>query len=422
MAITGGDVTVVIPTLPERAEQLERALASVAAQTVKPGDVVVEVDHRRAGAHVARNAALAKVTTSWVAFLDDDDLFHPDHLEVLIDGANTSGADLVSSYPEADQAGSQDSLYCCYKGQVCQPPLDVPWGPEQIEHLDTRRGEMCPHCGGRRGSFIMNTNLVRMDLVRKIGGVPAPGSMGKHFAGHGAEDYLFLLALLDAGARFHHVTGVRTWTYHVKTRPRPTHPLAIARAAIGEYGAIQKEGELAGFLAVLMDLDPRVVVEIGSASGGTLYAWQQLPTVRRVVAIDMPGGPYGDGDYQMNDHGCEVIYGDSHDPATLHHLEDVLGTDPLDVLFIDGDHSYDGVKADWEMYSPLVRSGGVVGFHDICNHDGVQIYWDGKPASVDVDMFWRQLQLADPSGDEIITTPRHWGGIGWRTIRRDDAG
>ena len=37
----------------------------------------------------------------------------------------------------------------------------------------------------------------------------------------------------------------------------------------------------------------------------------------------------------------------------------------LDFLFIDGDHSYDGVKADFEMYAPMVRPGGLIAFHDI---------------------------------------------------------
>jgi len=36
-----------------------------------------------------------------------------------------------------------------------------------------------------------------------------------------------------------------------------------------------------------------------------------------------------------------------------------------DFLFIDGDHTYEGVEGDFEMYSPLVRRGGIIAFHDI---------------------------------------------------------
>ena len=37
---------------------------------------------------------------------------------------------------------------------------------------------------------------------------------------------------------------------------------------------------------------------------------------------------------------------------------------PLDVLFIDGDHSYGAVLADLETWAPQVRSGGMVLCHD----------------------------------------------------------
>jgi predicted O-methyltransferase YrrM len=37
---------------------------------------------------------------------------------------------------------------------------------------------------------------------------------------------------------------------------------------------------------------------------------------------------------------------------------------PIDFVFIDGDHSYDGLRADWEGWAPLVAPGGVVALHD----------------------------------------------------------
>jgi len=52
---------------------------------------------------------------------------------------------------------------------------------------------------------------------------------------------------------------------------------------------------------------------------------------------------------------------------------------PIDLLFIDGDHSYQGVKSDFEMYSPLVRDSGIVAFHDIAHARsdyGVKLFWN----------------------------------------------
>lgn len=179
------------------------------------------------------------------------------------------------------------------------------------------------------------------------------------------------------------------------------HPLAIARTAVRTHGAIQKEQELASFLALLADHPPRVVVEIGSDAGGTLWAWQQIGA-RRVIGVDQPRGPYSSGQL-LDEHGAEVVYGDSHDQATLETLKGLLGGDEVDLLFIDGDHSYQGVRKDFEMYSPLVRPDGMIGFHDICHHPH-------RP-DVDVDMLWRQLGNGAWK-DEIVTDPPTWGGIG----------
>jgi len=40
------------------------------------------------------------------------------------------------------------------------------------------------------------------------------------------------------------------------------------------------------------------------------------------------------------------------------------GLPPLDFIFIDGDHSYEGLKTDWTGWSPLLAPGGVVALHD----------------------------------------------------------
>ena len=78
----------------------------------------------------------------------------------------------------------------------------------------------------------------------------------------------------------------------------------------------------------------------------------------------------------------------------------------IDLLFIDGDHSYAGVRRDFEMYAPLVTPrGGLVAFHDIVPTD-----WDG----CEVHRYWRELaadgrlrteSFTDPAGDRM-------GGIG----------
>jgi predicted O-methyltransferase YrrM len=73
---------------------------------------------------------------------------------------------------------------------------------------------------------------------------------------------------------------------------------------------------------------------------------------------------------------------------------------PIDVLFIDGDHSYEGCMDDWRNFSPYIKSGGWVFFHD-CDETSpgvVQVFdeigrgWHNKGKSPDqrCSMAWVQ--------------------------------
>lgn len=57
------------------------------------------------------------------------------------------------------------------------------------------------------------------------------------------------------------------------------------------------------------------------------------------------------------------ILGDTRKPETLKALKEKLRRRLIDILFIDGLHTYEGVKSDFETYSPLCN--GIVAFHDI---------------------------------------------------------
>jgi predicted O-methyltransferase YrrM len=180
------------------------------------------------------------------------------------------------------------------------------------------------------------------------------------------------------------------------------HPLTLARAAVAEHGAMQKDQELASFAALVMDLEPKVIVEIGSDAGGTLWLWQQLAP--RVIGITLEKawvGVFSTG-RDLDAHDCDMIIGDSHDVNVRHELEVTLGGEWIDVLFIDGDHSYQGAKTDFEMYSPLVRPGGIVAFHDIMPCVNLP--------EIQVSRFWNTL---DGDKEEIVVRPDISGyGIG----------
>jgi predicted O-methyltransferase YrrM len=85
----------------------------------------------------------------------------------------------------------------------------------------------------------------------------------------------------------------------------------------------------------------------------------------------------------------------------------------LDFLFIDGDHSLAGVKSDFEMYSPLVRPGGFVAFHDIVP-DYQMRYGTFTGTSVgEVPLFWAELKRLHAGTQDLIESPDQDGyGIG----------
>lgn len=95
---------------------------------------------------------------------------------------------------------------------------------------------------------------------------------------------------------------------------------------------------------------------------------------------------------------------DSHQQTTLDQVKTLLAGRPLDLLFLDGDHTYEGVKQDFQLYSPLVRSGGLVAFHDIVPVD----QWE----HCEVDKFWKEIKQSHESREFIDTTDLTFGGIG----------
>lgn len=188
-----------------------------------------------------------------------------------------------------------------------------------------------------------------------------------------------------------------------------------ARAA-KRRGAMQKLREFAPLVALVASGSPRVVVEIGTARGGTFYAWCRAAAPdATIVSIDLPGGPFGgesgpaDTDmlrsYGRPAQDLHFLRSDSHDPKTRGRLEEILDGRAVDFLMIDGDHSYDGVKRDFEMYEPLVGAGKPIAFHDIVPHP--------HAPACEVDRFWNEIKGGRPYLEFVDgNAPDQYGGIG----------
>lgn len=121
VAATGVPViplTVVTATIPERADMLHELGQCIARQTVRPYEWIVATDWDREGPAAVLKRLVADVDTEWVFRCDDDDLYDPNHFEVI--GANlTDRADIVYTWPRIDPLGHFDDPT---RGTPCRTP------------------------------------------------------------------------------------------------------------------------------------------------------------------------------------------------------------------------------------------------------------------------------------------------------------
>lgn len=177
----------------------------------------------------------------------------------------------------------------------------------------------------------------------------------------------------------------------------------------------QVREEILGLLRVLEERRPKTIIEIGTAWGGTLFLFTRVVDAHAsIISVDLPSGLFHGGyaNYRMvlyksfarEAQVVHLVRADSHSPETLEQVKKLLEGRAVDFLMIDGDHSYEGVKKDFETYSPLVKPGGLVAFHDICK---------GPVESVGgVPRFWSEISGNHKSGTFLKGANQGGGGIG----------
>jgi len=176
----------------------------------------------------------------------------------------------------------------------------------------------------------------------------------------------------------------------------------------------QKTTEIKKLSDIVIQTDPKIVVEIGTKKGGTLFLWSRITMAKKIISIDLPGGEFGGGYHYKKKRLYEnfasdkptqiiLIQKDSHIQETKSLLIKYLNDDKIDFLFIDGDHTYEGAKQDYEMYAPLVNKNGIIVFHDIVPRSN---------STYQVNKFWDEIKN-NYRYKEIIENPKQTSmGIG----------
>jgi predicted O-methyltransferase YrrM len=176
--------------------------------------------------------------------------------------------------------------------------------------------------------------------------------------------------------------------------------------------ADQVYDEILQLANTLREARPKTILEIGTAGGGTLFLLCHMASANAtIISVDLPGGKFGGGypawktplykSFASRGQTLCLIRDNSHQSETLEKVKSVLGEQKVDFLFIDGDHTYNGVKQDFEMYYHLVTDGGIAAFHDIV---------PGLPESVGgVPQFWQEIKGQYETA-EIV---KDWGQGGY---------
>ncbi|MBM3254640.1 MAG: class I SAM-dependent methyltransferase [Candidatus Omnitrophica bacterium] len=177
----------------------------------------------------------------------------------------------------------------------------------------------------------------------------------------------------------------------------------------------QVKKEILKLLIILNRIKPNSVLEIGTESGGTLFLFTRVASEdATIISIDLPGGPFGGGypkwrvpfykSFALPNQKIHLLRADSHDETTLEKVKTILTGREIDFLFIDGDHTYEGVKKDFEMYSPLVKKNGIIALHDIVPHL--------RRPNCKVSRFWNEIKFKYDHVEIVNDWNQNWAGIG----------
>jgi hypothetical protein len=158
---------------------------------------------------------------------------------------------------------------------------------------------------------------------------------------------------------------------------------------IGGPRCEQHKRELDWFTEIATAKQARTCLVIGSRNGGLEHQLMQ----HGITCTSIDIAPQPDNTWP------DVIIGDSSDPAVR---DAARAKGPFDIVFIDGDHGYTGVKADWEYARSLAPK--LIAFHDIA--DTIKHRREG----CEVDRLWSEIKRSHDTVENIVGCG--WGGIG----------
>jgi predicted O-methyltransferase YrrM len=178
------------------------------------------------------------------------------------------------------------------------------------------------------------------------------------------------------------------------------------------FKLVQNEPEITGLLDLMETIQPRVVCEIGTRTCGTSFLLSQaIASVQTFIGLDLYVANWTQ--FKMFARPGQELHpleGSSYSDEMVERVRGILAGRKFDVLFIDGDHTYEGAKKDFLKYRSFVREGGLIAFHDIVQDHRTRLGTNTLGYSGGVPTLWNKLKAAYPH-HEFIVNPEQDGFV-----------
>lgn len=189
---------------------------------------------------------------------------------------------------------------------------------------------------------------------------------------------------------------------------------SVFQFACDVLGPHQKRSEIERLIEFAEQRRPTTALEIGMAQAGTTFLLKErISTLNLLMGVDI----HLHNVFLLeafNRRGCQLQFfeGDSALPEIKSGIVEALSGRKLDLLFIDGDHSYEGVKSDFENYKGLVSEGGMIIFHDICEDFQTRYGIHSGNYTGGVPRFWKEVKGAFENYEFVDNADQDGFGIG----------
>lgn len=183
------------------------------------------------------------------------------------------------------------------------------------------------------------------------------------------------------------------------------------------FRPLQKKSEILRLIEIVRSFRPSAICEIGAAGCGTTFLLAEAAASdATIITLDLAfteSRKTAIRCFARKKQRMVALQEDSHNLNTIQIVRDYLAEQSLDMLYLDGDHSYEGIKSDFRFYSPLVRPGGLIVFHDIVPDFKTRYGIETSSDVGGVPQFWEEIKASYNKAEEIIEDIEQDGfGIG----------